>query len=145
MTEAGHALTLLLARRTTQSAGPPSVMVIRNTFRLKPAIEFGLLFALVRLIARGGADRFGETGLYLSSAVGGSVDVDAIAVALSGMLRDGKTIQNAAVAALLIALAANAILKAVIAYRKGGPEFGHRVAIGFTVMFAAGFTMWLVR
>ena len=105
-------------------------MLIRNTFRLKPAIEFGLLFALVRLIARGGADQFGQAGLYLSSAIGGSVDVDAIAFTLSGMLRDGKTVQNAAVASLLIALAANAIFKAVVAYRKGGRIFGHRVAIG---------------
>jgi uncharacterized membrane protein (DUF4010 family) len=145
MTAAGLALTLLLARRTMQSAEPPGAMVIRNTFRLKPAIQFGLLFALVRLIARGGSEQFGQTGLYLSSAVGGSVDVDAIAFTLSGMLRDAKTVQQTAVAALLIALAANAILKAAVAYRKGGRDFGHRVALGFAVMFAAGLAVWVVR
>ncbi len=145
MTVAGFVLTLLLSRRRLQSAEPTDPIVIRNTFRLTPAIQFGLLFALVRLIARGAADQFGEAGLYLSSVAGGSVDVDAIAFTLSGMLRDGKTVQQAAVAALLIALGSNAVLKAIIAYRKGGRVFGNQVAIGFGAMYAAGLTVWLVR
>jgi uncharacterized membrane protein (DUF4010 family) len=144
MTGAGLAYTLLLARRTMSVAESPGPIVIRNTFRLMPAVQFGLLFALVRLIARGGAEQFGQAGLYISSALGGSVDVDAIAFTLSGMLRDGKTLQHAAVASLLIALGANGLLKAGVAYRKGGAAFGHHVAAGFAAMFAAGLAAWLV-
>lgn len=142
MTVAGFVLTLLLARRTMQVAEHPGPMIIRNTFRLMPAVQFGLLFALVRLIARAGTQEFGQAGLFASSAIGGSFDVDAIAVTLSGMLRDGKAVQQSAVAALLIALAANGLLKTAVAYRKGGTAFGHRVAFGFAAMFVAGVAAW---
>lgn len=145
MTAAGLALTLVLDRRTMRVAEPPGPIVIRNTFRLTPAVQFGLLYAMVRLIARAGAEQFGQAGLYATSAVGGSFDVDAIAVTLNGMLRDGKTGGSPAVAALLIALAANAVLKSAVAYRKGGRVFGQRVTIGFAVMFAAGLTVWFIR
>lgn len=145
MTAGGLALTFLLARTVPEGGAAQSALVIRNTFHLRPAIQFGLLFALVRLVARSGADQFGQAGLFVSSAIGGSVDVDAIAVTLSGMMRDGRAVQSAAVASLLIALAANAILKSVVAYRKGGAGFGGQVATGFGVMFAAGFAVWLVR
>jgi uncharacterized membrane protein (DUF4010 family) len=145
MTAAGLVLTVLLARTAPPGAPPPSGLVIRNTFHIRPAIKFGLLFAFVRLIARGGAEQFGQTGLYVSSAIGGSVDADAIAVTLSGMMRDGKAVQSVAVASLLIALAANAVLKSVVAYRKGGAGFGRKVAIAFGAMFAAGFAVWLIR
>lgn len=81
---------------------------------------------------------FGTSGLLASSAIGGSVDVDAIAFTLSGLLRDGQTASWLAVAGVLISLTANAIFKAVVAYSSGGRAFGLRVAIGFAAMYVTG-------
>jgi uncharacterized membrane protein (DUF4010 family) len=43
---------------------------------------------------------------------------------------------------LMLALAANAVVKTVIAAHAGGARFGRRLAAGFGIMFGAGFAVW---
>lgn len=142
MTLAGMAATWYLARSTPKNVGASGPVTLRNPFRIWPAVKFGALFALVRLVARAATAQLGDAGVYLSSALGGSVDVDAIAFTLSGLLRDSQITPSLAVAGVLISLTANAVLKSVLAVYTGGRLFGSLVITGFLAMFAAGFTAW---
>jgi uncharacterized membrane protein (DUF4010 family) len=142
MTIAGALATLLLSRGTPRDASSLGPVGLRNPFRILPAVQFGALFAVVRLVARFATANFGDAGVYASSALGGSVDADAIAFTLSGLLRDSQIGPSIAVAGLLIALAANAVLKTGLAFYSGGSAFGRRVLAGFAAMFTAGFAAW---
>ena len=137
MTIAGVASAFLLGRRHEAGDSSASAIAASNPFRLTPALEFGLLFAMVRLAARYGAGAFGAGGVYLTSALAGSVDADSVVFSLAGMLREGKLVAQPAAAGILISIAANFALKAVLAWTAGGGAFGRRVTIGFVLMTAA--------
>lgn len=140
MTLAGFAAAALLGR----GAGGPQAggVALSNPFRLAPALKFGALFAAVRLLARALTDRYGDAGVYVASAIGGSVDVDAIVFSTAGLARDGTVSTAAAAGAVLLAWGANAVLKTGIAYYAGARPFAHRVTAGFLVMLAAALLAW---
>lgn len=145
MTVAGLGVTWWLRRGRPEVRGQEGNVELRNPLRILPALQFGALFALVRLVARGLTAEFGTSGLLASSAIGGSVDVDAIAFTLAGLLRDGQTIAWLAVAGVLISLTANAIFKAVVSYTSGGRRFGGMVLAGFAAMYGTGLAVWLIQ
>jgi uncharacterized membrane protein (DUF4010 family) len=136
MFAAGLVLALLL-RRVGKAGAAPRKLALGNPFRLAPALKYGAVFAAILLANKWAAASYGGAAVYYTSAIAGSVDVDAVVVSLSEML--GRQIDPAmAIRALWIALAANAVLKTVLAAVGGGASFGWRVALGFAVMFGAG-------
>jgi len=140
MMGAGLAAAWVLGRTRTDVAS--GGFALKNPFRLAPALKFGALFAGVRLLARALTEQYGDAGVYVASAVGGSVDVDAIIFSTAGLVRDGQVATDAAVAAVLLAWGANAILKTAVAYWAGVRGFAHRVAAGFAVMLGAALLVW---
>jgi len=143
MTLTGLAWAWWMMRVAGSEPGPGGPMRLGNPFRIVPALKFGALFVVVRLLARWAAAEFGASGVLASSALGGSVDADAISVSLAGLLRDGQVASHLAVAGLLIAFAANALVKTIIAFSSGGRQFGRVVAGGFLVMFSAAVVLTL--
>ncbi|MBI4873419.1 MAG: MgtC/SapB family protein [Acidobacteria bacterium] len=144
MTAAGLALSFFLARREAQP-GKESSVPVGNPFRLAPALKFGVLFTLILLAGKASAAEFGTDAIYWASIIAGSFDVDAVAVTLCDLLGGNRTSLEVASAALLLALASNAVLKSALAFYAGTRAFGWRVAAAFSVMFAAGAGVWLVR
>ena len=69
--------------------------------------------------------------------LGGTVDVDAISFSLAGVARDGQLSTAAAVLSLLVAIAANAVLKTAFAFTTGGAAFGRVLLYAFLLMFSA--------
>ena len=141
MCAAGLLLALIL--RDWQGLRPASDrgdrgMDLRNPFRLLPALKFGALFAAILFISRAATVNIGPGAVYWTSAFGGLVDADAIAVTLSDLLQHGKIALPAATRSLLLGLGANAVLKTIIAAYAGSLRFGWRAAAGFLVMFGAG-------
>ncbi len=108
-----------------------------NPLRLTAALQFGLLFAAVRWLARAAVAVYGSSGIMASSAAAGSVDVDAIAFSLAGLLREARIGEPLAVWCLLTALAANAVLKSAMAWKIGGRRFTRPLMGAFLLMFAA--------
>ncbi len=136
MTAAGLLFAWLIHRGTEQD--PEYRMAVGNPFRLRPALKFGAIFAAVVFFSKMAAAKLGGAGVLLTSVLGGSVDVDAVAVAVSGLLRgNGLTLQHG-VWAVLLAVFANGVLKTALAGSGGGAAFAKRIAAGFAVMFAAG-------
>jgi len=137
MAAAGLVLAYFAARREPQPADDSHVPV-GNPFRLTPALKFGAMFTLILLAGKYAANEFGTGAVYWTSAIAGSVDVDAVVVTLSDLLGGGKTALSVASAAVLLALAANAVLKTALAFYAGTRAFGWRVLAAFALMFSVG-------
>jgi uncharacterized membrane protein (DUF4010 family) len=138
MCAAGLALGVAVSPRGYSS---PERVRIRSPFRLLPALQFAAILTGVLFLTRAAA-QLGGGAVYWTSALGGSVDCDAAAVSLSDLARTGAVPEDRAQLGLILALAANAVVKTAIAVNAGGPRFGRRLAAGFAAMFGAGFAVW---
>jgi uncharacterized membrane protein (DUF4010 family) len=141
MTAVGLALGLLIGRPAATDASASSAAV-RNPFRLMPALKFGALFGAMLFAGKAAASAFGAGALYWTSALGGSLDVDAVALSLTELLAQGTITAPVAAVGVLLALFANAVIKTAIAVYAGATSFARSVAVGFGAMFATGLALW---
>jgi uncharacterized membrane protein (DUF4010 family) len=136
MTLTGLACAFLLGRHHNgEQDGMPTP--VGNPFRLTPALKFGAVFAAIRFASRFGVEALGASGVYITSALAGSVDADSVVFSLSGMLREGRLLQSPAAIGVLISIAANFVLKGAIAWTTAGGSFARRLTLGFALMTAA--------
>jgi uncharacterized membrane protein (DUF4010 family) len=142
MGAAGVAYAFLPRKKPGEEQASKPEVKLGNPFHLMPALKFGAAFALIRLMVRASSEEFGQGGVLTASAVGGSVDVDAIVFSLSGLLKDQGLGLPAAVGGVFLALAANAVFKTFLAYSGGTRAFGRRVLLGFGLMFSVGAATW---
>jgi uncharacterized membrane protein (DUF4010 family) len=142
MTAAGLLWTWRLRPAASGGSRPEPVLRLGNPLRLVAAIKFGLLFAAVRFLARAADAVYGSSGVLASSAAGGSIDVDAIIFSVAGLFRENRLPAGPAVAAILLALAANALVKTALAWHAAGARFARHVGAGFALMFSAALA-WL--
>jgi len=134
MTAAALLGLLLVFRRDGASDGPAEV---KNPFELGSAIKVTLVFALVLLASKAAITYFGDRGLYLASALGGTTDVDAVTVSTAKLARDGLD-PLVAVTSIAIAIAVNTIVKTGLAAGVGGAQLGRRTALVGLLVIAAG-------
>jgi uncharacterized membrane protein (DUF4010 family) len=139
MTVTGYALSALLYRREEKQAQSEDRVPLRNPFELTKAVEFGLLFAVVLFIAKATQHYIGRGGLFVSSALSGMADVDAITLSLADLHRHADVISLAtATTGIALAAIANTITKATIALVVGGWKLGARVGAVFLITLGAG-------
>lgn len=137
MTAVGLLLAMFAARGERPHAEESHVPV-GNPFRLLPALKFGAMFTAILLAGKAAAAELGAKAVYWTSAVAGSLDVDAVVVTVSELLGGGRMPLAGACAAVLLALAANAGLKSALAFYEGTRGFGWRLLGAFALMFSAG-------
>jgi len=94
----------------------------KNPFELDMAIKFGIVFGVVVFVARAAELYFGEAGLYLAAAIAGLTDVDAITLAIADLAKSGAHATDVAARAIIIAVAANNLVKSAMAISLGSPE-----------------------
>ncbi|MDY0870806.1 MgtC/SapB family protein [Dongia rigui] len=104
---------------TRKSAVSPNEMKIANPFQLSQAIKFAVLLTVILLLERVLTENFGEAGLYVLAAIAGLADLDAITLSVAKNANvSGEVLSG--VVAILLAMAANALVKGIIAGRAGG-------------------------
>jgi uncharacterized membrane protein (DUF4010 family) len=111
------------SRKQTQPISPLS-----NPLELKTAIGFGLLLTLIMLLGRALKEWFGDTGVLALAATSGVADVDAITLSLARMSHDELSIRIAMMG-IIIAAAANNLIKGGMAAFIGGNAVGIRVGL----------------
>jgi uncharacterized membrane protein (DUF4010 family) len=116
----------LLVFRKAPEDKPDGKVEVKNPFDLGSAIRFGLVFAVILLATKAAKHYLGNQGLYLAALVAGLTDVDA--VTLSTARNAGADLTPATIA-ILLAVAANTIVKAGLASAIGGGGLGKRVAL----------------
>jgi len=149
-------------RRLYQSgprAGAPSAILVRpgagaaardtsagfkNPLTLGPALKFGVVFTGILFLTRAGSYFFGQIGQLITSALGGLIDTDAVLLSLAASFGENKTAAHDAVLCIILAAAANAVLKSGLAYLSRQPAFYLRLMAGFAVIVATGLVVFFV-
>ena len=101
-------LAWLLARRA--AVAPAGDAPTGNPFALLPALGFAVLVALVQLVVQWMQVRFGGSGVAITLALAGAMDVDAAIVALRGLPR-GSITPGLAGTILALPVVLNTLLK----------------------------------
>lgn len=127
----GFALTF--RRGSAGGAG----LALANPFELGSAIKVTVLFGVVLLLSKAATVYLGPEGLYLASAVSGTTDVDAITLS-TARLAGGVIGEGVATIAIVIAIAANTLVKAAMAWASGTAALGRRLAITGALIIVAG-------
>lgn len=136
-----YCVYLYLSQRTTEK----DTLEFSNPFDLVSAIKFGLLYALILLVARAAQLYFGDTGVYISSLVSGLADVDAITISLTQLSLAGTVSQTVAAQSIVIATIANSIAKGVIVMIGGAYLLKRSLLPGLLlVLVAAAIVTFLV-
>lgn len=125
MTVAGGAASLALLVRIHTDRTPQ--VDLDNPFRLRPALVFGALFAIVLLAVDLLNVLFGDAGVYGSAALAGTVDANAITLTLSKLAVDSDVLGTVAVGGITIAVVVNTVVKILIAGAFGTRQLVHIV------------------
>jgi uncharacterized membrane protein (DUF4010 family) len=117
----------------------------QNPFHLLPAITFGVLYAAILVATSVAQTRFGDAGLYVSSFVSGLADVDAVTLSMARLSGPAETVSpETAARAILLAAAANTLLKGAIVVATGSTAIRRPILIGMLLLVATAAGMMLV-
>ncbi len=119
------------------AASPDQEPVTPRPFDLKPVLLLTAVLTLALLLGRWGADAFGTTGITAISALIGLADSHAAALAAAQLQAGGSLTTVTAVIAIAAALAANMIVKMVLAFVAGGMRIGARFTTLMVIPVAA--------
>ncbi len=136
MALASGGAVLWLARRESPH-NPDPELTLDNPMELLPAIKFGLFLALIMLVTKGMYVWLGTKGLYLTAAISGISDVDAITLSLAKMAQ-GSVGDIAANRGIIIAALVNTLFKGGIAAVIGGRKIARYVLPIFALTIGAG-------
>jgi uncharacterized membrane protein (DUF4010 family) len=137
MAGAGYAAAFALYLRSRGEVSRKSELSLRNPFELMPAVGFGVFYAVVIVVAKGGQIFFGDRGLYASTVFASLADVDAITLSVLRFHQEGMAARTA-VTAIALAGITNTIIKAGIAAWFGGARVGWYVLSGTVIILVAG-------
>jgi len=110
---------------------------VQVPFELTAVFAFGALLAAIMLLSAWLSKGAGAAGIYALAAVSGLVDVDAITLSQARQASEGGSLSIAA-AAILIALASNAVQRAIMAWSIGARAFALRFVIVTAIALVAG-------
>ncbi|HET9765888.1 MAG TPA: MgtC/SapB family protein [Thermoanaerobaculia bacterium] len=99
-----------------------------NPTQLRAALLFGLIYAVVVLVAAWAKAQFGSKGLYAVAGISGLVDLEAITLSSAQSVRGGKLAADLAWRLVLLATLANIAFKTGIVALWGGRALLRRVA-----------------
>jgi uncharacterized membrane protein (DUF4010 family) len=127
-----------ILRRWPHKAIEAVPMQSGNPFRILPALRFGAMFAGVVFLSKWAAAALGTGAFYWTSLLGGLVDVSTVIAPEAELLKTQSIALTTAEIAVLLALAANALQKILIAVSAGSREFAWRVTAVFALWTATG-------
>jgi uncharacterized membrane protein (DUF4010 family) len=114
-----------------------------NPAELKSALVFGVIYAVITLVAALIKERFGATGLYGVALISGLTDMDAITLSLARMVESRQLDGDTGWRIILAASLSNFVFKGVAAGFLGGWQFGLRLAPFFIAALLGGLALIL--
>jgi uncharacterized membrane protein (DUF4010 family) len=130
-TAAGFAISYFFYKKGSEKK--TDSIELKNPFKLKSAVLFGLVFAIVIFASKAAQVYIGTGGIFAASALAGLTSVDAIVLALAKLSGENLS-ERIAVAAILVATISNNIVKAAIAYFAGSEELRKNTLLGLGVL-----------
>jgi uncharacterized membrane protein (DUF4010 family) len=120
-----------------------SKVALQNPFSLGTVLLFGVLLAAVTLAAKLLESEFHGAGVLPLAAIAGSTDVDAITLAMAD-LQGPQVGVDLAAAAILLAAASNALVRAIVPPAIGGVRFGVPLSLCALAAVGAGALAWFL-
>jgi uncharacterized membrane protein (DUF4010 family) len=111
---------------------------LKTPFNIVPALIFATFIAVVLFVSKAALMYLGNYGLFVTSAVAGLADVDAIAISTSQLASDGLASVPVAVTAIMLAVFVNLAIHAAYAFYFGTKKFGLYNAAMSAVVIASG-------
>jgi uncharacterized membrane protein (DUF4010 family) len=141
---AGAAATFLFWRRGLGAGGELPVPRVANPTELRAAFGFGLLFAVVLVLATWLSDVAGRAGLYAVAVASGLTDVDALTLSTLRLFSLGTLPAADAVVAVAIAYASNMAFKLGLVLSVGGRRLARQVILPALAPVAGGLAALLL-
>ena len=118
---------------------------VTNPFELGPAIKFGVLYAVILVVAKVAQFYFHDAGVYVASALAGLTDVDAITLSMAELAgtKGGVALPTAA-RAVVLATISNTVVKGSIALSAGSKTLRRALLPPFALILSAGAAVALV-
>jgi uncharacterized membrane protein (DUF4010 family) len=113
-------------------------------FSFKPAIAFGFLYLLVLIFTKTTHYFLGDSGFLVSSMVAAMTGLDVVTINTATLAGDVVSIANGALV-LVIAVAANLVIKAVLAMMLGNRYYVSRLFILFTAAIVLGVGSYVIQ
>ena len=110
---------------------------VSNPFELGPAIKFGILYAVILLVAKAAQFYFQDTGVYVASILAGLTDVDAITISMAELAgAQGGVALSTGARAVVLAAISNTVVKGGIALTTGSKTLRRALLPPFLLMLA---------
>lgn len=123
-------------RSKTQTTKPTKI------FSIKSALLLVAVIAIVLIVSSALKARFGQLGLVTASGIAGLADVHAPTIAVATLAATGKLIVESTAMPILVALSANSIVKAMMAFVSGSKTFAQKVILGLMIQVASVWLGW---
>lgn len=116
----------------------------RNPAQLKPAIIFGLLYAVILFVVAFTREKFGESGLYVVAVLSGLTDVDAITLSTAHLMNKESISVDTGWRLIMVAALANTLFKAGAVAFLGGMALLKRAAVLYGIAILSGIAIILL-
>ncbi|MFZ5548151.1 MAG: MgtC/SapB family protein [Pseudomonadota bacterium] len=136
MAVTGAAAGALLTARSVRDGLPE--LSVGNPLQLSTALKFAAFLAGVMVAGRFLSERLGDSGVLLTAAVAGLVDVDAITLSIGRMVAEQAVAVPVATLALFTAAAVNQVTKLGLAAYLDGRALALRLLPPFAAIALAG-------
>jgi len=110
----------------------------KNPAQLKPAILFGLLYAVILFVVAATSENFGERGLYVVAILSGLTDVDAITLSTAQMMNKGRVEVDTGWRLVMVATLANTLFKGGVVAFLGGKALLKRIVLLYGIAILSG-------
>ncbi len=111
---------------------------LSSPFQLKPALHFGVFFAVLLFVAKFATVYFGDQGIYLTALLSGLADVDAITVSMANLSATGDVSLMVGAFAVVIAALSNTLVKGFIVVLFASEAVGRRIAFSMVLIAVIG-------
>jgi len=111
---------------------------LKAPFELGPAFKFAIAYAAILVVSRGAQMLLGDPGVYISAAVSGIADVDAITLSLARMAGAGTIEVGTASNAIVLAAMVNTAVKGGIVLALGATGLRRSIVPALGLILAAG-------
>jgi uncharacterized membrane protein (DUF4010 family) len=130
--------------RRLQPQGALPTLAMGNPTELRPALGFGLLYAVVLLAAAWLSDWLGTRGLYAVALVSGLTDVDAITLSSLRLHNLDRLTVAVAVNVITLAVLSNLVFKSVLTFTVGGWKMARHAVAGMGTVGLGLVVAWAI-
>lgn len=142
----GGLFAILITVYSSQNVTENTVELrIDNPISLKSTISFALMISVGLVVIALAQRWFGDVGLYITSALGGATSLRVVTFSVSELASSGEILISMASIAIIIAMAANMIVKLILIQRAGGSRLAGLCSLFFIIILASSFAVYFFR